>query len=431
MVRVRFAPSPTGYFHVGSARAALFNWLYARHTGGTFVLRIEDTDRERSTDESIAQIEESLRWMGLDWDEYYRQTDRTDEHIAAAEDLMTRGLAYESEGAWWFRVPTVGETVVHDELLGDVSYRNDHLKDFVIRRSDGTFIYHFVVVVDDADMEISHVIRGDDHLNNAPKHILLFEAMGRPVPRFLHMPMILGTDRAKLSKRHGAASVLEYRDQGFLPEAMLNFLARLSWSHGDQEVFSIDELIEHFSLDEINKSGAIFEDSKLRWMNQQHLKRANLDRLLDLVEPFARAGGRVSEEMWAEAERERLRRAADLLRDRSQTLADLGRLMEMVFPVPLTRDDRAAVSPAQAELMGAVASALGTVDPFTPEMVEQTIRQTLASRDAKLKDVALATRIAVTGQRAGPGLFEILAPIGPDLVAGRMREFAASGGNEG
>ena len=431
MVRVRFAPSPTGYFHVGSARAALFNWLYARHTSGAFVLRIEDTDRERSTDESIAQIEESLRWMGLDWDEYYRQTDRTDEHIAAAEDLMTRGLAYESEGAWWFRVPTEGETVVHDELLGDVSYRNDHLKDFVIRRSDGTFIYHFVVVVDDADMEISHVIRGDDHLNNAPKHILLFEALGRPVPRFLHMPMILGADRAKLSKRHGAASVLEYRDQGFLPEAMVNFLARLSWSHGDQEVFSIDELIELFSLDEINKSGAIFEDSKLRWMNQQHLKRADLGRLVDLIEPFARAGGRVTEEMWADAGGERLRHATDLLRDRSQTLADLGRLIEMLFPVPLNRDDKAAVSPVQADMMGAVADALEAVDPFTAETIEQTIRQTLASLDAKLKDVALATRIAVTGQRAGPGLFEILAPIGPKLVADRMRGFAANGGNEG
>ncbi|MBU0595285.1 glutamate--tRNA ligase [Candidatus Bipolaricaulota bacterium] len=429
MVRVRFAPSPTGYFHVGSARAALFNWLYARHCRGTFVLRIEDTDRERSTDESIAQIEESLRWMGLDWDEYYRQTDRTDVHAEAAEDLLKRGLAYEFEGAWWFRVPTEGETVVHDELLGDVVYRNDHLKDFVIRRSDGTFIYHFVVVVDDADMGITHVIRGDDHLNNAPKHILLFEALGRPVPRFLHMPMILGIDRAKLSKRHGAASVLEYRDQGFLPEAMINFLARLSWSHGDQEVFTVEELIELFTLDEINKSGAVFEDSKLRWMNQQHLKRADPNRLLDLVEPFVVAGGRVTDEMWAIADRSRLAHAVDLLRDRSQTLSNLGRLMEMLFPVEIHRDDQVAVPAAQAELMIAIAGALETVDPFTPESIERSVREILAAKDAKLKDVALATRIGVTGQRAGPGLFEILAPIGPRLVSGRMRAFAESGGN--
>ena len=177
MVRVRFAPSPTGYLHVGGARTALFNWLFARHHGGVFVLRIEDTDRERSTDESIDEILESLRWLGLDWDEYYRQTERTDAHLAAAESLMAAGQAYEHEGAWWFRVPTEGETIVHDDLLGDVSYRNDHLKDFVIRRSDGTFIYHFAVVVDDADMGITHVIRGDDHLNNAPKHVLLFEAL--------------------------------------------------------------------------------------------------------------------------------------------------------------------------------------------------------------------------------------------------------------
>ena len=419
MVRVRFAPSPTGYFHVGSARAALFNWLYARHSDGTFVLRIEDTDRERSTDESIAQIEASLRWMGLDWDEYYRQTDRTDAHTAAAEDLMARGLAYESEGAWWFRVPTEGETVVHDELLGDVVYRNDHLKDFVIRRSDGTFIYHFVVVVDDADMEITHVIRGDDHLNNAPKHILLFEALGRPVPRFLHMPMILGTDRAKLSKRHGAASVLEYRDQGFLPEAMINFLARLSWSHGDQEVFSVDELIELFTLDEINKSGAVFEDSKLRWMNQQHLKRADLGRLLDLVEPFVIRRDRVDAQAWASIDRARLCIGANLLRDRSHTLDDLASAMEILFPVPLQSVDVVEITARQGELMRILADALEPLDPFSSETVEQTVRETLAANDAKLKDVALASRIAITGRRAGPGLFDIIGPIGPANTSSR------------
>jgi glutamyl-tRNA synthetase len=423
MVRVRFAPSPTGYFHVGSARAALFNWLYARKTGGTFVLRIEDTDRERSTDESIAQIEESLRWMGLDWDEYYRQTDRTAEHQVAADDLMERGLVYEAEGAWWFRVPTEGETVVHDLLLGDVVYRNDHLKDFVIRRSDGTFIYHFVVVVDDADMEISHVIRGDDHLNNAPKHILLFEALGRTVPRFLHMPMILGDDRAKLSKRHGAASVLEYRDQGFLPETMVNFLARLGWSHGDEEVFSVDRLIEAFSLDEINKSGAVFEESKLRWLNQQHMKRSDLDRLVELVEPFVLTRQRVAEEAWAGADRGRLRRGADLLRDRVQTLKDLAWAMEMLFPIPLDRVDEIDVTPPQRGLMARLAEAVETVDPFTPEEVEAAIRSALDQEGAKLKDVALASRIAVTGRRAGPGLFDILSVIGPEAVAERLRSY--------
>ncbi len=423
MVRVRFAPSPTGYFHVGSARTALFNWLYARHTGGVLVLRIEDTDRERSTDASIAQILESLEWLGLDWDEFYRQSDRHVEHVAAAEQLMEKGLAYELDGAWWFRVPLEGRTIVHDDLLGDVAYRNDHLKDFVIRRSDGSFLYHFGVVVDDADMEITHVIRGDDHLNNAPKHILLFEALGRPVPRFLHIPMILGSDRAKLSKRHGAASVLEYRDAGYLPEALVNFLARLGWSHGDDEVFSIAELVELFSLDEINKSGAVFEESKLRWLNQQHLKRAELERLIDMVEPFVLSRKRLDEAMWESADRARLRVGVDLLRDRAHTLEDLAEAMEMLFPVPLDRVDEIDVSGRQRELMCAVADELETLESFSPDAVEAAVRATLAREGAKLKDVALACRIATTGRRAGPGLFEILSAIGLVPVVERLRSY--------
>lgn len=427
MVRVRFAPSPTGYLHVGGARTALFNWLFARRNSGVFVLRIEDTDRERSTDESIEQILQSMQWLELDWDECYRQTDRQAEHLRAAEDLKSRGHVYESDGAWWFRVPTDGETVIRDDLLGEVAFRNDHLKDFVIRRSDGSFVYNFVVVVDDADMEISHVIRGDDHLNNTPKQVLLYEALGRPVPRFVHLPMILGTDRGRLSKRHGDTSVLEYRDRGFLPETMVNFFARLGWSSGDQEVFTREELVDRFSLDVVGKTASVFEDTKLHWLNQQHIKRADLDRLGDLVEPFVRRSGRVSEAMWASVDRDRLRRALDLLRDRCQTLEHLARLMEMLFPVPLWRDDEVAISSEQAELMSAIAGAVEGLDPFSPERIEATIREALAERGATLKDVALACRIAVTGQRAGPGLFEIMASIGPKLVAQRLREVAEKG----
>jgi glutamyl-tRNA synthetase len=427
MVRVRFAPSPTGYFHVGSARTALFNWLFARHHGGTFILRIEDTDRERSTDESIDQVRESLEWIGLDWDEYYRQTDRHAEHLRAAQRLRQQNLVYEREGAWWFRVPTEGETVVHDDLLGGIVYRNDQLKDFVIRRSDGSFIYHFVVVVDDADMGVTHVIRGDEHLNNAPKHILLFEALGRPVPRFIHLPLLLGTDREKLSKRHGAASLLEYRDQGFLPETMLNFLARLGWSHGNQEIFSIDELVERFSVEGLNKSAAVFESTKLRWLNQQHLKRVDLDRLLRLVAPFVLGRAAVSQDLWNAMDPERLRTGANLLRDRCHTLADLSRAMEMLFPVPLDAEDAADVSREQAHLMDVLADALEVLVPFTPESIERTVRETLAGQGAKLKDVALACRIAATGRKAGPGLFEILAPIGGKTVAIRLRASASGG----
>jgi len=424
MIRVRFAPSPTGYLHVGGARTALFNWLFARHQAGTFILRIEDTDKERSTEASIEEILESLRWLGLDWDEYYRQTDRTDAHLQAAQGLIDRGLAYEKEGAWWFRVPSEGITVVHDDLLGDVDFPNDLLKDFVIRRSDGSFIYHFVVVVDDADMEVTHVIRGDDHLNNAPKHVLLFEALGRPVPRFVHLPMILGPDRTRLSKRHGDTAVLDYRERGFLPEAMVNFMARLGWAHGDDEVFDRDTLIRLFSLGEVNKSGAIFEDTKLFWLNQQHMKLADLDRLVDLIRPMALDLNRVTPEMWSAADMERLREGANLLRDRCKTLRDLAPAMELLFPVPLAPVDKILVTEAQAPLMLAVADALESTEPFDPEVIERDVRTALEKQGAKLKDVALAGRLAVTGRKAGPGLFDVLASIGRDLVVQRLRDAA-------
>ena len=424
MIRVRFAPSPTGYLHVGGARTALFNWLFARHQAGTFILRIEDTDKERSTDASIEEILESLRWLGLDWDEYYRQTDRADAHLQAAQGLIDRGLAYEDDGAWWFRVPTEGTTIVHDDLLGDVEFPNDLLKDFVIRRSDGSFIYHFVVVVDDADMEITHVIRGDDHLNNTPKHVLLFEALGRPVPRFVHLPMILGADRTRLSKRHGDTSVLDYRERGFLPEAMINFLARLGWSHGDDEVFDRDTLIRLFSLGEVNKSGAIFEDTKLLWLNQQHMKLADLDRLLDLVCPMVLDLNRVTPQMWDADDPDRLRTGANLLRDRCKTLRDLAAAMELLFPIPLIPVDEISVTGVQASLMMSVADALESTELFDPDSIERGVRAALETQGAKLKDVALASRLAITGRKAGPGLFDILASIGRDLVVQRLRDAA-------
>jgi len=424
MIRVRFAPSPTGYLHVGGARTALFNWLFARHQDGIFILRIEDTDKERSTDESIEEILESMRWLGLDWDEYYRQTDRTDAHMQAAQDLMDRGLAYEEDGAWWFRVPTEGTTVVHDDLLGDVTFPNDLLKDFVIRRSDGSFIYHFVVVVDDADMEVTHVIRGDDHLNNTPKHVLLFEALGRTVPRFVHLPMILGADRTRLSKRHWDTATLEYRDRGFLPETMVNFLARLGWAHGDDEVFDRQALIDLFSIDEVNKSGAIFEDTKLMWLNQQHMKLADLDRLLGLIRPMVLELGRVTADMWDAADPDHLRTGAHLFRDRCKTLRDLASAMELLFPVPLVCVDEIVVNATQAPLMLAVADALVSTEPFDPETIERDVRAALVSKDAKLKDVALASRLAVSGRKAGPGLFDSLASIGRELVIQRLRDAA-------
>jgi glutamyl-tRNA synthetase len=421
-IRVRFAPSPTGYLHVGGARTALFNWLFARHNNGTFVLRIEDTDRARSTEESIAQILEAMRWLGLNWDEYYRQTDRTEFHLRAAESLMAQNAAYEKDGAWWFRVPTEGETVVHDDLLGDVVYPNSQLKDFVIRRSDGSFVYNFVVVVDDADMGITHVIRGDDHLNNTPKQILLYHALGKPLPHFVHLPMILGPDRTRLSKRHGVTSVLEYRRRGFLPEALVNFLARLGWSHGDQEFFTRDELIELFSLDHIGKSASVFDEEKLHWLNQQHMKAADPGRLVELVAPFVREQGKVTEEMWSGIDRDRLTQAVERLRHRCKTLVDLARVLEIVFPVEIDREEEIELDDRQRELIEALIDAFSGMTEFTPEAVEQAMRETLAAHGAKLKDVGHACRMAVTGRRAGPGLFETIALIGRDITIARLRE---------
>ena len=423
MVRVRFAPSPTGYLHVGSARTALFNWLFARHHKGTFILRIEDTDRERSTEDSIRQIHEAMQWLGLDWDEYCRQTDRQDDHQRAATKLMDCDRAYEQDGAWWFRVPSEGSTLVHDELLGEVAFEHQQLQDFVIRRSDGTFVYNFVVVVDDADMGITHVIRGDDHLNNTPKQILLYRALGHSVPKFAHLPLILGPDRARLSKRHGVTSVLEYRERGFLPETMVNFLARLGWSHGDQEMFNVSELIELFSLANINASAAIFEESKLQWLNQQHMKEAEPDRLLRLVEPFVVERTPVTQAMWSEADPERLHLGVDLLRHRCKTLVDLAKWMPLLFPVEIEREQEVVLDCNQRRLIDRIIAALDQVgENFTAQAAEDLVREVLDEEGAKLKDVAATVRMAVTGQKAGPGLFDTLALVGRDLTVSRLRK---------
>jgi glutamyl-tRNA synthetase len=422
MIKVRFAPSPTGYLHVGGARTALFNWLFARHNEGAFVLRIEDTDRSRSTEESIEEILESMSWLGLKWDEYYRQTDRAGLYQRTAEWLLDRDHVYERDGAWWFQVPRQGETVVEDELLGGVAFNNQQLKDFVIRRSDGNFVYNFAVVVDDIDMGITHVIRGDDHLNNTPKQILLYQALNSPIPKFVHLPMILGPDRARLSKRHGVTAVLDYRRRGFLPEAMVNFFARLGWSYGDQEVFSRRELVELFTLDNLRKSASIFDEEKLLWLNQRHLKEMDPQDILPLVKPFIREGG-VSEKMWGEAGQERLLGAIVLLRDRCHTLIDLADVLQIMFPVDLVFEKEPLVNAEQIELLRALIEALDGATGFTPELVEAAIRETVKGKDARLKDVAPICRMVTTGRGVGPGLFELMSLIGREITTSRLQGF--------
>ncbi len=424
--RVRFAPSPTGYLHVGGARTALFNWLFARHHGGTFILRIEDTDRTRSTEEAIEQIVASLRWLGLDWDEFYRQTERLAIHQRYAQELLRRGRAYEAEGAVWFRMPKEGMTTVEDLIAGKVQFQNREFKDLVILRSDGTPTYNFACVVDDTEMGITHVIRGDEHLPNTPKQLHMYWALGLQPPKFAHLPLILGPDRTKLSKRHGAVSVLEYRRKGILPEAMVNFLARLGWSHGDQEVFSREELIQHFDLDGVGQSPAVFDEQKLLWLNREWMRRLPVPDLAELLGEFLALEGLASPEQIQDIPKATLYRAVELFRDRSRTLVELAHTARMLFPGELAvpPDAQDLVQPGLAGPFEAIAQALENVAEPTPAHLEATIRGVLAQLDLPLKAVALPMRVVVSGSRVGPGLFEVLALVGPGLAAARLRQAA-------
>ena len=409
---------------MGGARTALFNWLYARHHGGKFILRIEDTDRSRSTDEAIEQILESMRWLGLDWDELYRQTDRFEVHRRAAEELLRKGAAYEHEGAVWFRIPKTGITVVEDLLLGRVEFKNSELKDLVILRSDGTPTYNFACVVDDSDMGMTHVVRGDDHLNNTPKQILIYRALGREPPKFAHLPMILGPDKTKLSKRHGAVSVLEYRRRGFLPEALINFFARLGWSHGDQEIFSREELVELFDLPGVGKSAAVFDEQKLLWINHEWLRRADLDRLADLLAEYIVQEGIATREQVDALGEGRLRRAAELLRERNKTLVAMAQAAAFLFPgeLPWPEEARALLEKSElASPLEEVATALEGCEDFSPEGVEAAVRAKLKELGLPLKAVAQPIRVAITGRTVSPGLFDVISLAGKELAVARLR----------
>lgn len=428
--RVRFAPSPTGHLHVGGARTALFNWLFARGKDGDFILRIEDTDQTRSTKESIDQIEESLSWLGLTWDEYYRQTERSGKYEEKAELLLDRDRVYEKEGALWFRIPN-GETVlVEDQVLGKVKYETEDLKDFVIRRSDGTFTYNFACTVDDAETEISHVMRGDDHLNNTPKQILVYEALDLEPPNFAHFPMILGEDHKRLSKRHGATSVLSYKEKGILPEGLMNFLARLGWSHGDQEIFSPRELIEYFSLENVGESSAVFDEEKLLWINHQWMKRKDPEELVDSLKKFLLEETAITEGQLADLERSRLTKLIEHFRERNKTLRELAKSSDFVFSRELDYDEtpiKDHLTEENRELVGELAKRLEKVpeEDFKSESLEEITRDFLASRDKGLGDIAQVCRVGLTGREVSPGLFVTMELVGKDGVTDRLSRVAA------
>jgi glutamyl-tRNA synthetase len=456
-VRVRFAPSPTGHLHVGGARTALFNWLFARHHGGVFILRLEDTDRSRSTEENLGFILDALTWLGLDWDEGppapgYRQTERFELYRAHAERLRRAGRAYYCDcppeqldaerkaaearketfrysgrcrdrgltaGALRLRIPDEGSTVVHDLIHGPVVFEHRQLDDWILVRTDGTPTYNFCVVVDDVDMRITHVIRGNDHLSNTPKQVLCYEALDYPVPQFAHVSMILGPDRSRLSKRHGATAVQAFRDEGILPEAMINYLARLGWSHGDQEIFSRQELIERFDVKDVAPSGAIFDRTKLEWLSHEYLKATDGARLAAMAIPFIERAG-----LPVPADRARLAAMLETLRERAKTLVELVEVGRFYFERPREYEPKAAekfLTSDGARRLDTLGQRLEALEPFTAEAIEAAVRALAAELSLKLVDLAQLARLAVTGRTASPPIFQVLALLGRDETLVRLR----------
>lgn len=458
-VRVRFAPSPTGYLHIGGARTALFNWLYARHHGGAFILRIEDTDTTRSTEEFISAIIDGMQWLGLDWDEGpYRQTERFEIYRAHVRRLLQDGSAYYCycspeeleerrqaamrsglpmrydrrcrqggeapsgvEPVVRFKMPTDGTTVVRDVIRGSIEYDNATLDDLIILRSDGTPTYNFVVVVDDVEMRVTHVIRGDDHLNNTPKQIHIYRALGYEIPVFSHLPMILGADKTRLSKRHGATSVQAYRDMGYLPEALLNYLVRLGWAYGDQEIFTKGELVEKFSLESVGKAAAVFNPEKLLWLNAQYLKRIPDGELAERVKPSLAECG-VSLEGLAVGG-EWLARAVGMLKERVKTLTELALALRLYLGEEVEYEERAAgkfltegTVPYLRDLREGMA-ALGT---FDHDHIEGVFRSATERHGVKMRDIAQPVRVALTGGTESPGIFDVIEVLGRDKVLRRI-----------
>ena len=410
-MRVRFAPSPTGYLHVGGARTALYNWLLARGNGGKMLLRIEDTDRERSTEENIGVIYEGLRWLGLDWDEEpVSQTSRRARHDEAVEQMRRSGAVYEHEGAAWLRVGEGDDIVVQDLVYGDVRTPRGAIKDFVVARSDGSPVYHLAVVVDDHDMGVTHVVRGVDHLPNTPKHILLQEALGFPRPQYGHLPLLHGPDGRKLSKRFDAASLLWLRDAGYLREAVINYLALLGWGWDESTTFfSVDELIERFSLERVNKNPAVFDEVKLRNMNGRYLRQLEVDDLKARLQ-----------ELLGRDDIPRV--AVEIAQEKMQTLADFWPLAG--FLVERREIDPAAwdkvMKDGALDRLERAREALASTDRFDTSEVEQALRRVVEETGTKPKDVFQPIRVAVAGTTVSPGIFESVAALGRDEALTRI-----------
>lgn len=457
-IRTRFAPSPTGYLHIGGARTALFCWAYAKKVGGTFVLRVEDTDRERSTDASVQAILDGMQWLSLDYEGPYFQMQRLERYRAVADELLRTGHAYPCyatreeldvmreaqrarnekpryDGRWRpenvqrsglkppagmqpvlrFRNPDSGEVTWNDVIKGPITIANSELDDLVIMRADGIPTYNFGVVVDDIDMAMTHVIRGDDHVNNTPRQINIYKALGKDVPLFGHVPMILGQDGERLSKRHGAQGVMEYFDQGFLPEALVNYLARLGWSHGDNEKFSREKLVEWFDFEHISRSPARFDPEKLRWLNQQYIKEADNERLAKLTQPFLQQDGCRVEQGAP------LASVVALLKERVSTVEELADAAVYFFralePSAALKQQHytAEIKPALVDLL----SRLGEIE-WNRVKIGEAVKAVIAAHKLKMPKLAMPLRVMVTGEAQTPSIDATLELIGRDAVLARM-----------
>lgn len=452
-IRTRFAPSPTGYLHIGGARTALFSWLYARHTGGRFILRIEDTDAQRSDESLSRQILEAMTWLGLDWDEGpFYQSERLELYRSYVDRLLENGRAYWCEcrpeeleakrklalekgekpkydgtckerglgpgpgRVVRFAMPSSGITAFDDMIKGRISVDNAELDDLVLLRSDGMPTYNLVVVIDDATMNITHVIRGDDHVNNTPRQIRIYEALGLELPQFAHVPMILGSDKTRLSKRHGATSVMSYKEMGYLPEAVVNYFVRLSWSHGDQEIFSRDELIELFDIRDVGRAAAVFNPEKLLWLNHHYIKNGNPSRLAGLLTEF------LEKEHHEIADRAYVEQVIIDVRERTKTLKEMTDFGDFYFREHEPPDElkEKFFTPELADIFRALIDRLGSVDLADHTVTEEAIKGLLEDFSIKFKVLAQPMRVALTGKTVSPGIFEIMATLGKQRVISRL-----------
>lgn len=461
-VITRFAPSPTGFLHIGGARTALFNWLFARHHGGNMLLRVEDTDRARSTEEAVEAIYDGMRWLGLDWDgEPVSQHARSGRHAEVALQLLEQGQAYRCyasaeeldemralaraegrstryDGRWRdrdpseaptgvnpvirLRAPREGATTIDDLVQGEVSVDNAELDDMVLLRSDGSPTYMLAVVVDDHDMNVSHVIRGDDHLTNAFRQRQIYDLLGWPPPRFAHIPLIHGPDGAKLSKRHGALAVQAYRDMGYLPEALCNYLLRLGWAHGDDEIISTEQAIAWFGLDAVGRSPARMDFDKLDNLNSHYLRQLDRGAMLEMLQPAL--SERLGRDLKAD-ERARVERGLEPLIERAKTVVDLAeRAWFLVAPRPLVMDDKAAqlLTADSRELLGGLQGVLEKLEDWSHEGFEAAVRAFAEQQDLKLGKVAQPLRAALTGQAASPGIFDVAYALGREETLARMSD---------